>query len=63
MLIQELYILKRLNFFSEGEEQETNSTKTGEETDPEPEPESSPEGSSGLLASISIPFILLVLFN
>lgn len=48
---------------TEDDKQETNSTNAGEELT-DPEPESSPEGSSGLLASISIPFfILLVLFN
>ena len=52
-----------VKFFSEEDKQETNSTETGEETDPEPEPESSPEASSGVFASISIPFILMVLFN
>ena len=51
-----------VKIFSEEDKQETNSTETGEETDPKPEPES-PEASSGVVASISIPFILMVFFN
>jgi len=61
MLIPKLYS-KMVKIFSEEDKQETNSTETGEETDPKPEPES-PEASSGVVASISIPFILMVFFN